>query len=116
MINQYNSIATLCVYIHVTLHTANEVPKWQDLNSKVIPHHAVHWRNTGSELGLVPSILDTIAENCSEKTSQECLTAVLVKWLLQDGPNATWKKLEHAITNARRAELGLDPLKMGTVI
>ena len=61
-------------------------------------------------------MLDTIAESCDDKTIEECLTAVLVEWLLQDGPNATWKKLEHAITNVRRAELGLDPLTMGIVM
>ena len=30
-----------------------------------------------------------------------------------DGPKATWSKLEHAITNVQRAELGLHPLEMG---
>ena len=34
---------------------------------------------------------------------------MLEKWLILDGPNATWNKLEHAITNVQRAEVGLDP-------
>ena len=37
---------------------------------------------------------------------------MLEKWLLQDGSNATWSKLEHAVTNVQRAELGLDPGEM----
>ena len=35
---------------------------------------------------------------------------------MQDGPNATWNKLEHAITNVQRAGLGLDPLEMSMFI
>ena len=81
----------------------------------MVPHHAVRWRNIGIKLGMVPSLLDTIAENCTEM-NQECLTAVLEKWLMQDGSNATWNKLEHVITNVRRAELGLDPLEMSMLI
>ena len=103
------------IIIIINDYIAHEVPKWQDLNSKVVPHHAVRWRNIAIELGLAPSMLDTIAENCGEK-SQEYLTAVLEKWLMQDGPMAIWKKLEHAITNVRRAELGLDPLEMDMLI
>ena len=80
----------------------------------MVPHLAVRWRNIGIELGLVSSVLNTIAENCAAKPqkSQECFNAVLEKWLMQDGPKATWNKLEHAITNAQRAELGLSPLEM----
>ena len=33
-----------------------------------------------------------------------------------DGPNAIWNKLEHAITNVQRAELGLDPLEMSMFV
>ena len=92
----------------------HEVPKWPDLNSKVVPHHTVRWRNIGIELGIVPPVLDTIAENCAGKPqrSQECFNAVLEKWLMMDGRKATWNKLEHAITNVQRAELGLSPLEM----
>ena len=105
-------------YYCVTVYLVHEVPKWSDLNSKVILHHAVRWKYIGIELGLVPSLLDTIAENCASKPqrSQECLNAVLEKWLLQDGPRATWNKLEHAITNVQRAELRLDPLEMSMFI
>ena len=100
--------------IDFTIYTAHEVPKWRNLNSRVVPHHAVRWRNIGIELDLVPALLDSIAENCATKPqrSQECLKAVLEKWLMQDGPNATWSKLEHAITNVQRAELGLDPVEI----
>ena len=96
------------------MYLVHEVPKWPGLNSKVVPHHAVRWKDIGIELGLAPSLLDAIADNNSGKThrSQECLKGVLEKWLLQDGPSATWNKLEHAVTNVQRAELGLDPLEM----
>ena len=104
--------------IDFTMYTAHEVPKWKDLNRRVVPHHAVRWRNIGIELDLVPALLDGIPENCATKTqkSQECLIAVLEKWLMLDGPNATWSKLEHAITNVQRAELGLDPVEMSTYV
>ena len=100
-----------CLLVH-------EVPKWTDLNNRVVPHHAVSWKNIGYELGLVPSLINTIAENCATKPqrSQECLIAVLEKWLMLDGPLATWNKLEHAITNVQRAELGLPPLEMSMLI
>ena len=96
------------------MYIEHEIPKWTDLNNRVVPHHAVRWRSIGIELGLVPSLLNSIAENCATKPqrSQDCLNAVLEKWLMQDGPNATWNKLEHAITNVQRAELGLDPVEM----
>ena len=55
------------IIIIINDYIAHEVPKWQDLNSKVVPHHAVRWRNIAIELGLAPSLLDTIAENCGEK-------------------------------------------------
>ena len=105
-----------CVY--PTYCIEHEVPKLRDLNSRVVSHHAVRWRNIGIELGLVPSLLDSIPENCATKSqrSQECLIAVLEKWLMQDGPNATWSKLEHAVTNVQRIELGLDPLEMSMFI
>ena len=104
--------------IGFTIYTAHEVPKWKDLNSRVVPHHAVRWRNIGIQLDLVPSLLDGIPENCATKPqrSQECLIAVLEKWLMLDGPNATWNKLEHAITNVQRAELGLDPVEMSMYV
>ena len=101
-----------CVY--PTYCIEHEIPKLRDLNSRVVPHHAVRWKNIGIELGLVPSLLESVAENCATKPqrSQECLYAVLEKWLMQDGPKATWSKLEHTITNVQRTELGLDPLEM----
>ena len=108
----------MIVLLHTYTYVAHEVPKWQDLNSRIVPHHAVRWRNIGIELGLVPSLLDTIAENCAVKPqrSQECLTAVLEKWSMLDGPKATWNKLEHVITNVQRAELGLYPLELSMLI
>ena len=74
----------------------------------------MRWRYIGIQLGLVPSLLNSIAENCANKPQgiQECLYVVLERWLLQDDSNATWSKLEHAITNAQRAELGLNPVEM----
>ena len=92
----------------------DEIPKWTDLNHKVVHIYAVYWRYIGIELGLAPVLMNTIAENCAAKTQkiQECLIAVLEKWLMQDGPNATWSKLECAITNAQRVQLVLSPLEM----
>ena len=40
---------------------------------------------------------------------RDCLRVTLERWLQLD-PNETWSSLELAITNANRAENGLDPL------
>ena len=111
-------VTKLNYYVYPTYCIEHEVPNLKDLNSRVIPHHAVRWKNIGIELGLVPSLLDSISENCATKPQkcQECLYVVLEKWLMQDGSKATWSKLEHAITNVQRAELVLDPLEMGMFI
>ena len=66
------------------------------------------WRSAGYKLGLKDAVLNVIKSDHSGQ--RERLTVTLQKWLEQD-PTATWNALELAITNARREELDLAPLK-----
>ncbi|XP_065900577.1 uncharacterized protein [Dysidea avara] len=54
--------------------------------------HCHYWRRIGLNLRLKPTVLDVVAADHVT------------------GDNATWHHLEIAITNARREELGLNPL------
>lgn len=66
------------------------------------------WRSIGYKLGLEDAFLSNIQSDCLLR--RECFTAALQKWLEQD-ERPTWNALELAITNARREELNLEPLK-----
>ncbi|XP_065909082.1 uncharacterized protein [Dysidea avara] len=94
---------------HKCYVAVREIPAASDLYSKVVPHHTRHWRTVGIALGLARSVMDNIENDYTH--NMERMRRVLDKWLQQDGINATWGKLETAITNVRRAELGLDPFE-----
>ncbi|XP_065900570.1 uncharacterized protein [Dysidea avara] len=70
--------------------------------------HCHYWRRIGLNLRLKPTVLDVVAAD--HVTVRERFRVVLCNWLLLQGDNATWHHLEIAITNARREELGLNPL------
>jgi len=93
----------LCLLNIVTVH---QFPATADLYSKVVPHHAIRWRTVGIELGLAKSVLDSIEDDYPHNMNR--MQRMLDKWILQDGINATWAKLETAITNVQRAELALE--------
>ena len=79
-----------------------------DLYRYVIKTHAPHWRAIGIELKLEINVLDIISrDNPLDCTA--CFERTLDKWL-KSNPNASWDALEVAITNVRRAELGLEPV------
>jgi len=80
----------------------------RDLNRYVTKKHATLWRDVGLELNLEPSVLNT-AETNNPQDVVKCFEVVLDKWLNLT-PNATWKELEVALTNANRMLLGLDPV------
>ena len=70
--------------------------------------YCVQWKAIGLQLGLEPAALNVI-EVDHRNQSKECLMLTLEKWLQMDA-KATWSKLELAITNANRIELGIVPL------
>ena len=81
----------------------------KDLNRYVVKRHATDWYNIGIELDLELDILDIIKED-NPQQSVTCFQKALNKWLKLNSENATWKKLEVALTNVSRTNLGLDPV------
>ena len=80
----------------------------KDLNRYVIKRHASDWKDIGLELGLDLHVLNIIRKD-NPQDSVTCLQETLDKWLeLND--DTTWNKLELALTNVNRANLGLDPV------
>ena len=80
----------------------------KDLNRYVINKHAPYWKDIGLELELEFDTLNIISED-NKNDSVTCFQITLDKWL-KSNPNASWRRLEIAITNARRAHLGLEPV------
>ena len=76
--------------------------------NKFLTEYCKQWKSIGYKLGLEDAVLNMIQGDCS--TQRESFTVVLQKWLEQD-VWPTWNTLELAITNARREELSLKPLK-----
>jgi len=74
----------------------------------IVTRYASLWREIGLKLGLEISVLDNIEADCPQQRKR--LEKILDAWLKLDQDNATWGALELAITNANRAELGLEPL------
>ena len=80
----------------------------QDLNRYVIKKYAAEWEDIGLELGLQLNTLEIFSKN-HQKECVLCFRSTLNEWLNLK-PNATWRMLEVAITNVRRASNGLDPV------
>ena len=85
-----------------------ETPEMRDLHRYVIKTHAPHWRDIGIELKLKITTLDIISRD-NPLNCIACFGRTLDKWL-KSNPDASWGALEVAITNVRRAELGLEPV------
>ena len=83
-------------------------PEMKDLHRYVIKTYAPEWRDIGLELNLKATALDIIAKD-NPLNCMACFERTLDMWL-KSTPHATWKTLEVAITNARRANLGLKPV------
>jgi len=86
----------------------DDTPTMRDLNRYVTKKYAADWKDTGIELGLELGVLDII-EKDNPQHSVTCFQKTLDKWLKLT-PNATWRKLEVALTNVERQKLGLDPV------
>ena len=79
----------------------------RDLN-RYVKKYAPDWKDIGLELGLELDVLNIIETN-DQQQAVNCLQIMLNKWL-KSTHNATWKKLEVALTNVNRQHLGLDPV------
>ena len=80
----------------------------RDLNRYVIKNYAAEWEDIGLELGLQLNTLEIFSKN-HLKECVPCFRSTLNEWLSLK-PNATWRVLEVAITNVRRARNCLDPV------
>ena len=89
--------------------TENGCPNMRDLNRYVTKRFARNWKDIGIELGIKAHILDNVEIN-HPLNCEDCFKDTLEKWLKSD-TNAMWRTLEVALTNVRRQELGLDPVK-----
>ena len=89
-------------------YTEEKTPDMRDLYHCVIKQHARDWRVIGLQLQLDTTVLDIISKD-NPLDCTFCFEKTLEKWL-ELVPDATWKMLEIAITNARRAQLGLKPV------
>ena len=88
----------------------NATPTPRDLYNYIVTKHATNWREIGGELGLKPEVVNNIAANFQTFDSskhENCLKEVFKFWLRAD-TNASWKKLEVALTNVSRAQRGLN--------
>ena len=86
--------------------TEDERPTMKNLNRYVTTRYATDWFDIGLELDLELDVLEIIKKD-NPQQSVTCFRKTLDKWLKLNGDNATWKALEVAITNARRAILSL---------
>ena len=92
-------------HVYISEH---ETPQMRDLHHHVIPQYATKWRVVGLELNLKTTTLDTISKDFLN-SCVACFEKTLDTWL-QSNPEATWRILEVAITNAIRACEGLGPV------
>lgn len=83
--------------------TVEDRPEMRDLG-QVLTQYNDLWRPVGYELKLKGAVLNTIAAD-NIGNQRECFRVALEKWLRMD-VQATWEKLELAITNAKREKDG----------
>ena len=88
--------------------TEDEKPSERDLNRYVVKNYASEWEDIAIELGLKRNQTEIIKKD-NQQSCTDCLKKTLWKWL-DSTPCATWKMLEVAITNVKRAQLSLDPI------
>ena len=81
----------------------------KDLNRYVTKKYATDWHDIGLELDLEFDVLEIIKKD-NPQQSVTCFQTTLDKWLKLNGNDATWKKLEVALTNVNRANLKLGPV------
>ena len=104
----------VCTYVnkiflvmHFCHYVANERPYMKRLH-RYLTDYCEFWRPTGLNLGLESSVLGLIEANNLHQ-QRKCFRKTLERWLQQD-VQATWYKLELAITNAKREFHGYDAL------
>jgi len=90
------------------LTTEEETPTMMDLYRYVTNMHAADWKGIGLELQLKPETLEIISKD-NPHECVACFQKTLDKWL-KSTTHATWRALELAITNTKRAKLGLNPV------
>ena len=104
----YSNYGCEIVYLYCFTLTEENTPDMRDLHHYIITTYAPDWKDIGLQLNLKTATLEIFATdnplNCTA-----CFKKTLDMWL-KSTPHATWRMLEVAITNVRRAQLGLDPI------
>ena len=77
----------------------------KDINRHVVSKFAADWKDIGLELNLENDKLN-IVEKDYPGQCKVCFQKTLDMWL-KGTTNATWKKLEVALTNVRQQKVGL---------
>jgi len=85
-----------------------ETPTMKNLNRYITNMYAADWKAIGLELEFKSESLEIISKN-NQQECVACFQNTLDNWL-KSTSHATWRTLEVAITNVRRAKLGLDPV------
>ena len=84
--------------------TGNSRPTLRELDDKVTPYFAAHWRRIGKFLDIIPGELDII-ESDNFRNCRECCNKMFTKWLDVD-TRASWEKLKHCIKLAIQHKTG----------
>ena len=94
-------------YIYIYIYIGDGRPTAREY-LRFLTTYCVDWKAIGLQLGLRQAALNVIGAD-NHNHNRECLRLTLESWLQLD-IHATWSKLELAITNANRVNLGIDPL------
>lgn len=103
------SHSVLCMGYTCLCYVEDKVPTVKELNRYVIRQYSTNWEDIGIKLGMDHDLLQVIEANNPGDSRMRCL-ATLNEWLKVNPDDATWKKLELALTNVNREKLGLDPV------
>ena len=94
-------------HIYTYYNIGDKRPSAKDYQ-KLLTTYCLDWRCIGLLLGLEQTLLDVINADHPNQY-RDCFRLTLERWLQRDA-EATWSKLELAITNANRVKLGIDEL------
>jgi len=108
----YSVLCTVCtsysisITLSVSVYTDDQEVEWADVGL-TMTEHCTQWKDIGAQLGLKPAVLRNAGADLPNN-NKECFRKTLESWMQME--KATWGKLELAITNVNRQNLGLPKL------
>ena len=96
----------ISITLSVSVYTDDQEVEWADVGL-TMTEHCTQWKDIGAQLGLTPAVLINIGADF-KNDNKECFRKTLESWMRME--KATWGKLELAITNVNRQNLGLPKL------